>query len=597
MFLKKCDRISPLITFSFKGNNMHSSILSGILSIIAYTITTIFGIIYALEFIKKEKPTAYFFNRFIEDAGKLTLDSSSLFHYLYLINKSSQSITNFDFDMVRIIGIEQINIESYYTSVDLEVTPHWLYGLCKNNIDAKNIEHLIENKEEFENSLCIYKYYNPNTRKYYDTNDNENFKWPSIEHGMSHPNYSFYGIIVEKCKNDNLRRLLGFNDCKNNDIINDYIYSSGIVLQLIDHYSDVLNYKEPFTKYFYSISNLFFQKSYTINNMNFNPALIKTHNGIILDNVVEEHSYIFTQNEKVTMDEEIEIKDEEGNPIYDEHDQKTYISTGIVSSYYFWLQNRLQLYERNYKRLQDLLSNIGGLSRTFFLIANIINSFISNYITLLDTEELILSIDNTNYYHEKINNQKSIITETKNENIFPPIKTKYNNNRNNSQLSSNNYKIVKDTDTISEDKMPQKQYLFINKNIINNFNKEEIKEEIKEKKIKNIEFTTDKEKENNFTKRNQDKEENNELKEISGKNTQNKILNEPNKGDIIMPNKKQNFNWFKYIWYKVCCGRNNPIISYYKDYRTKIISEENYIRGQLDIYRLEKICKDTNYFK
>ena len=65
MFLKKCDRISPLITFSFKGNNMHSSILSGILSIIAYTKTTIFGIIYALEFIKKEKPTAYFFNRFI----------------------------------------------------------------------------------------------------------------------------------------------------------------------------------------------------------------------------------------------------------------------------------------------------------------------------------------------------------------------------------------------------------------------------------------------------------------------------------------------------------------------------------------------------
>ena len=85
MFFKKLDRISPLITFSFKGDNMHSSILSGILSILAYIATTVFGIYYALEFIKKEKPSAYFFTRFIEDAGKLTLDSSSLFHYLYLL--------------------------------------------------------------------------------------------------------------------------------------------------------------------------------------------------------------------------------------------------------------------------------------------------------------------------------------------------------------------------------------------------------------------------------------------------------------------------------------------------------------------------------
>ena len=75
-----------------------------------------------------------------------------------------------------------------------------------------------------------------------------------------------------------------------------------MILQIIDHYSDVLNYKEPFTKYFYSISNLFYQKSYTINHMNFNLALLKTHNGIILDNIVEERSFLFSDNEKVTMD-------------------------------------------------------------------------------------------------------------------------------------------------------------------------------------------------------------------------------------------------------------------------------------------------------
>ena len=37
------------------------------------------------------------------------------------------------------------------------------------------------------------------------------------------------------------------------------------------------------------------------NNLNFNPIITKTHNGIILDNLVEDKSYSFHQNEKITM--------------------------------------------------------------------------------------------------------------------------------------------------------------------------------------------------------------------------------------------------------------------------------------------------------
>ena len=589
MFLKKCDMISPPITLSFKGEYMHSSIFSGILTIIIHIITLAFGIYYILQFINKEKPTAYFYNRFINDAGKFTLNSSSLFHYLYLINKKSQYIINFDFDMIRIVGLEEINIESYYSSIDLETTPHWIYGFCNNDTDTKGISYLINNKEEFDNSVCIRKYYNPNTKQYYDTTDNNNFIWPSIEHGMSHVNSTFYGIIIEKCKNDNLRQLLGLNNCKNDDIIDNYIYSSGIVLKLIDHYSDVLNYKEPFKKYFYSISNLLYPKSYTINNMNFNPALIKTHNGIILDNVVEESSYLFSQNEKVTMDEEVEIKDEEGKPIYDEDGEKVYKSTGIVSSYYFWMQNRLQYYERNYQRLQDILSEIGGLSRTLFIIANMINLIVSNYITLLDTEDFILSVDNTNYYNEKIKNQKPIMIYKKEENLFPPKRIYSYNNQNYLKQSSTNQRLNKENDNILDNKnieetIQQNKYSLIKKNnfinintynTYNNINKEE-----NDKVTKNFEIKNEKEKRYNYRKRNKLKI--NQFKPIN---------NDTKKEDINNPIKKQNFNWFKYIWYKIRCSKNNPMISYYEDYRTKLISEESLITGQLDIYRLAKICK------
>ena len=57
-----------------------------------------------------------------------------------------------------------------------------------------------------------------------------------------------------------------------------------------------------------------------------------------------------------------------------------------------------------------------------------------------------------------------------------------------------------------------------------------------------------------------------------------------------IPTKKQNFNWFKYIWYKICCGRNNSKIQYYDDFRKQIISEENILQYHLDIYKLLKAC-------
>ena len=67
------------------------------------------------------------------------------------------------------------------------------------------------------------------------------------------------------------------------------------------------------------------------------------------------------------------------------------------------------------------------------------------------------------------------------------------------------------------------------------------------------------------------------------KEKQNKIANEPNE--------KQNFNWFSYLKYMVLCGKNNPKISFYEDFRTKLISEENIIQNYIDIYNLLEVNK------
>ena len=67
------------------------------------------------------------------------------------------------------------------------------------------------------------------------------------------------------------------------------------------------------------------------------------------------------------------------------------------------------------------------------------------------------------------------------------------------------------------------------------------------------------------------------------KRKQNEISNKPNE--------KQNFNWFSYIKYMVLCGKNNPKISFYEDFRTKLISEENIIQNYIDIYNLLDVNK------
>ena len=137
-------------------------------------------------------------------------------------------------------------------------------------------------------------------------------------------------------------------------------------------------------------------------------------------------------------------------------------------------------------------------------------------------------------------------------------------------------KVTKGADNISENKNSeeiiqdnQNQNANINKKILFNSINNYKKEKNDENETKNFEFKYENNK-NNIERINQ----NNELNNY-----------------IIKQDKKQNFNWFKYIWYKIKCETNNPTISYYKDYRKKVISEENFIRGQLDIFRLEKICK------
>jgi len=186
-------------------------------------------------------------------------------------------------------------------------------------------------------SACIKQFYNYKTGKYYGIND-DNFILPEIKYGSSNPNTTTYGIIIRKCENSDFRKK-HFEECSSQEDIDAYIKSSFISLTIVDTYIDVLNFENPVKKFLYSITSRIDSDSYTTNNINFNPTLIRSYQGLYRHNYVEEISYSFHQNSK-------------SNTISKD--------TKILSSFYFWIQNFQLYYERHYQKLTDVFSNIGG---------------------------------------------------------------------------------------------------------------------------------------------------------------------------------------------------------------------------------------------
>ena len=576
-FFSKIDIISPLITLYYEGRPSHPSIFSGLLSIISYLLMLCFASYYLFQYLKKENPTAFFFNRYVEDAGNFPLNSSSIFSFLQLVNTSQESkIIAIDFDSVRFIGIE-VTIDNYVAYSDLTNYDHWIYGYCNNDTDIEGISYLV-NSNNFYQSACIRKYYNKTTGKYYETSD-VNFRWPMLTRGCSNSDATYYGIIVEKCRNDSLRVNLENKFCKPDSEINNYMAHTSIKFKIVDHFADVLNYKEPFTKYFYEITNGLFGETFTTNHLNFNPAIMKTHKGFIYEKIEEKYTYYFSQNEKITTST--------GN-------------TGIYIAFYFWMQNTMQYYERKYQLVQDVLSNIGGITRTILLIANLINYISSYYIILIDSEELFIG-QNEKRFKEKINDKNAIEEQIKKDinNPNPPKKFQlYNNRYQKNNVLANNYCLMKKNVNHSKlstencgiysskrnknnlqnnEKNRQNKYLVYNRNNYfsgNNYFYYERKEQRKRREIEQINPPY-------IIKNNNSKDENdNSDRYIKENNSVNDLSDKCN---------KKEFNFFKFISYIICCHRNNENMNYIEELRYKVLSEETIVQCYLNLKEMNKL--------
>ena len=528
MHFRYLDYLSPPITFYHEGYLAHSSFISIILSIISFLIIIILSVYFSLDIIMRNNPTAFYFNRYIEDAGVFPLNSSAFFHFLSMAqNTNDTTDKGIDFTAYRIIGFDKY-YDKYLEDKNLSHHNHWLYGICNNETDTEGISHLVK-YNFFKNSACIRKYFNSNSQKYYDTSD-PNFIWPVMAHGTYNPAAKFYTIVIERCKQNTLNYILGSNYHCRNDSEMDVLFSNigAAHLFYIDNYIDILNYKSPNIKYFYSIENGLHKTDYSVNHLNINPSIIKTHNGLIFENLKEEKAYVLDRNDVFT---------------YPNEENELYMV------YYFWLKNRMNYYERNYKRLQDVTSSIGGIYQIVTVVAIFANRLFNKYIVLSDTEKLLFS----SIYAEKYTNKSKIKSHEEKKKLKDLEKNKHKNQ--NFDKEKLNNMAEKSKDTLGQSKIDSN----ISRNVIHTH-------EGKEKSDKSHDFL-------------------------------NRIINEENLRCRSFQRKNSKSNFLEFILFKLSCDSKNCSFKVYKKFRMKIISEEHLIRNHLNIYNLLRLTEKKRNFK
>ena len=341
--------------------------------------------------------------------------------------------------------------------------------------------------------------------------------------------------MIRPCDNRIIGQILG--EGSHCQIRNDYFQEDGSKLlhfYFINNYINILNYDNPNSHFLYRIESPFTNSQYTINNINIAPALVKTHNGLIFDNIKEQTSYMFDRND-----------------VYIEDNTN---STNLYMVYCFFLKNIQEYYERTYKRIQDVLSSIGGINQAITIIAIYLNSFYNNYIVLSDTEILLHS----SIHFEKQINKKNAIS-------YKHLSNKLKSSKRKDKLND----IGKSSETRieSEHKHSKKKNKTENDIDINNnsksknmFNNTTIKEQDAiDKSNVNIENS------NNNTK---EKEKEKEKEENGREKT-----------------------FCNYLLYKITCGKKKLFFNTYQKFRIKIISEEHLIRNHLNIYNLMKVTE------
>ena len=347
--LQKLDIISPPITLHFNDQKSHTSKISGILVIIMVSLGFTYSFILFYNVINHLNVISLIYKKFEWESGYYPMNSTQLFYFFQIF--CSENGGYFDKYDSKYIRIYTTYVQNNLEQSQLKNYDHWVFDECREGIDNKNInKELFEKIDNFTNAACIRYYYNSEEKKYFSLEE-KGFIWPHLEHGISRRDNVFLTTMLEKCSNDSiLTTLLG--NCSSSENIEKYIKKYfGFYIYLLDNSIDPTNYTNPIQNYFQIISTgVGNSKTFVENYMHFAPVRMRTKVGQIFSRYNDINSFFFDFNRKGTAESYNRI---------------------LLKNYYL-MQNNINIYERRYDGVLDILANIGGslhlLFYTFFTL-------------------------------------------------------------------------------------------------------------------------------------------------------------------------------------------------------------------------------------
>ena len=508
-FFRWIDFLKPKISLMHRGDVFEYSPFTGIVSLVQIILTIASIFYFSKSIIWRQQPTTHIYEGYSEDKGFFSVNSSSFSHFITFNSYNISNLIDNDFNSFLIIGMED-NLNYYvnlYKNNKSEIN-HWLYGPC-DKTDFQKINNIFE-EMIYNSSACIKKYYNSDDNKYYDKND-KNFKWPQLTYGNEKGNNKQYSVIIQKCEEDTINLILGEGSHCRSDLEIENILDSGrwVLFNFLDYDIDLYDYNHPNSSYWYTMENNINNDYLTLNYINFNPITVKTNKGIVFERTEKKVYYEFSRNDVFTQ-------------------HKNPKNVNIYMYYNIILNNRMKYYERRYKKLQDIIAQIGGFVKIIGSIASFIVRYYNEFKILRDIRDLI------SHSYQKENG------DSKNYNISNNSIIKINNDNMKEMNDINN------TQNISQ----------LNPNINNQKNIINPKvNEVKENEI-----------DQNLTTKNNDKEE------------------KDNTSVFTEENKK--FNIFSYIAHRYTLRKTFKKYSVFNNFKNRLLSDEQLIKNHLILFNI-----------
>ena len=418
------DFLSPPITLFHLEKRTHTSKIGGCL--VTFLVTISIGYIaYLLYYlISHNRVTLIFFKKFEFEAGYYSFNSSSIFHFIQIFSPDNGGYFG-KYDN-RYIRAYITYVHSNFKDSDLELYDHWVFDTCRKDEDDKGLEpSLFENVVNFSNAVCIKHFYNSTEKKYYSLEE-EGFLWPYLEHGTAQTDNIYLTTVVQKCTNDSIINKL-FGSCPSQKEIDEYISQYfAIYLYFTDTQVDPTNYSNPVQKYLHTlITGIGTSQTYVESYIHFSPIKVKTKVGTLFSNSKEIDTFYFDFCRKGSAN----------------NNQKYF----TLTKYYHLMQNNVQIYERRYNNVFDLLSEIGGVVQFLFYIFFWINFVYNKYIIAYDTNSLFFAVKDNDIRKIDIKNQDSnnnSLINNENSNNLNKITLLMNKNINNDFIGINSKKPI-----------------------------------------------------------------------------------------------------------------------------------------------------------